>query len=547
MSPAPGAPAPDAIAPPSPARARSRASAAWDAAALLAALASLAWFLWRGIAALDIGEFGDETEKIVGARMIAAGGRLYETIFSNHGPLAFALNHLWLALTGTKDLASHRIVPLGLFVLAAAAVAASPALTCWRGRCRAAYLFLFPLGLLYAGAALHMTLYQGIGGALLVMALVLCPLPALLGIVPPRWAAAAAGFAAAGAALAAYPFAVSAALLPIAAVLAVPAGARLRLAIAYAAGGFGATALLALWMAFHADFAGYFVYHVWYNQTVYAGAVGYSPLAPLYAIVPRETNPQRLIHLFALAALYAAIALVILGRWPSLRRRLAWSTALAALSLGLAFFNPRGQGGFHAATFLVGALALLAVVSGRLTAASAPRALRRTGLALLAGCAGFLALVHARALSTPDELPLGEMARLRTALKASDDRQFRLVRALLRPHERMLAVVYAPAIYIKADRLPVSGQFYYLPVQARYAAQPVRGFHIDLCRDVRERRPKVVFYLDRVGNGRYGFAGYAPCVHAELAAHYVPLPWAPEYLVRRDIAAARPEILQDRE
>ena len=47
-----------------------------DAVALALALASLAWFLGRGIAALDIGEFGDETEKIVGARMIAAGGRL---------------------------------------------------------------------------------------------------------------------------------------------------------------------------------------------------------------------------------------------------------------------------------------------------------------------------------------------------------------------------------------------------------------------------------------------------------------------------------------
>ena len=187
------------------------------------------------------------------------------------------------------------------------------------------------------------------------------------------------------------------------------------------------------------------------------------------------------------------------------------------------------------------------MAAGGLAGASPPRALRRAALALLAVCAGLLALVYGRATSTPDNVPLREMARLRTTVKPSDDRVFRLVRDLLRPDERFLAVVYAPAIYIKADRLPISGQFYYLPVQAKYAARPVAGYSIDLCRDVKERRPKVVFYLDRLGDGRHGFADYAPCVHGVLEADYVPLPWAPDYLVRRDIAEARPEILRNRE
>ena len=155
--------------------------------------------------------------------------------------------------------------------------------------------------------------------------------------------------------------------------------------------------------------------------------------------------------------------------------------------------------------------------------------------------------VHARATSTPHDVPLRDLERIRIAVKPSDDRQYRLVRELLRPDERFLAVVFAPAIHLWADRLPASKLFYYLPVQAKYAARPVAGYGFDLCGDFTAARPKVVFYLDRIGDGRYGFADYAPCVQAEIEANYVVLPWAPEYRIRRDIAAARPEILREAE
>ena len=83
-----------------------------------------------------------------------------------------------------------------------------------------------------------------------------------------------------------------------------------------------------------------------------------------------------------------------------------------------------------------------------------------------------------------------------------------------------------------------------LPQQATYAKKPLWGYHIDLCKDVVERRPKVVFWLDRLGSGKWGFAEYAPCVHREIVNNYVQLPWAPEFYVRRDIVVARPEIMK---
>lgn len=521
-----------------------RPAAVQNGFAAALALASLAWFLWRGIDALGIGEFGDESEKIVAVRMIAEGGRLYDTVFSNHGPLAFALNHLWLLLTGTRDLASHRILQLGLFVLCAGAVAASPALATWRARSVAAALYLVPLGAVYAGAALHMWLYQGAAGALLTITLVLLPLPALLGRGVPGWAAVAAGFAAAGAAFAAYPFAAAGALIAAAAVVASPPGERWRVALGFLAGGAAAAALMAAWMALYADFVGYAVYHFWFNQTVYAADIAWSPLAPLRALVPDGLGPERLLFVLALAAFYAAMALLALRRWRALHARARWAAAFAILFVGFALLNPRGQLGFHASTFLAAALGALVVTAGGLAGTATPRALRRIAVALIVGGAGFLVLIHVRATSTPHNVPLRDLDRIRVAVKPSDHRQHRMVRELLRTDERLLAVVYAPAVYLWADRLPASQLFYYLPIQAKYAARPVAGYRFDLCGDLTAARPKVVFYLDRIGDGSYGFAGYAPCVQAEIEANYVVLPWAPEYRIRRDVAAARPEILR---
>jgi hypothetical protein len=354
----------------------------------------------------------------------------------------------------------------------------------------------------------------------------------------------AAGFAAACAAFAGYPFAAPGALMAAAAVVALPAGSRWRAGIGFLAGAMAAAALMAAWMALHADFGGYAVYHFWFNQTVYAADLAWSPLAPLHFLVPDSMEPHRLIPLLALVAFYAAMALLVLRQWPGASAKVRWAGAFAILFVGIAFFNPRGQHGFHASTFLVGALAALAATAGGLAGMAAPRALRRIAIALIAGCACVLALVHMRATSTPHDLPLRDLESIRIAVKTSDDRQHRLVRDLLRPDERFLAVVYAPAIYLWADRLPASKLFYYLPVLAKYAARPVAGYRFDLCRDFAAARPKIVFFLDRIGDGRYGFADYEPCVHAAIVADYVPLPWAPEYHVRRDIVAARPDMLR---
>jgi hypothetical protein len=520
----------------------------------LAAACAVAWFLSCAVQSLSLLDFGDETEHIVGARMIAAGDRLYSTIFVNHGPLAYALNHLWLLLTGTRDVASHRLLSLGLFMLCAGAIFTSPALSQTRARLYALTLFLVPLGVFYVPTTLHMVMYQSIGGALLTIELALFSMPAVFGRTPPGWAAIAAGFAAACTVFTALSFAVSAALLAAAGV-ALPAdaaGMRRRAIGGFLAGALAGLLVLGAWMTLFADWVGYFVYHYWFNLTVYADLIRYSPLAPLRVLTRFEIGPDTLIHIFAIAVYYAAFSVLILltrpraWTWASLR----WCLGAAALAIGVAFFNPRGNIGFHESTFVAGVLGVGALVAANLLAAGSATArfarARTVGARAFIGVlAAALVMVHQFGRSSPHGIPLAELSRHRGTPKPSDERVYRLVRELVPAGERILAVVFVPAIYVLADRLPVSGNFFYLPMQARYEKQPLWGYHIDLCKDVTERRPKVVFWLDRVGTGQWGFAEYAPCVHREIVNNYVQLPWAREFFIRRDVAAARPDILSN--
>ena len=523
--------------------------------AILGAACAVAWFVAHAVPALFQLEFGDETEHIVAARMIVAGERLYSTIFANHGALPYVLSHVWLLLTGTRDLASHRLVALALFALCAGTVYASPALTQTRARLHALTLFLVPLGVLYAGIPLHMMMYQSMAGALLTIELALFAVPAVFGIAPPRWAAVAAGLAAAGAVFAAFSFAVAAALLA-ATIVALPpdaAGLRRRAISGFLAGALAGVAAVGAWITLYADWLGYFVYHYLFNMTIYMDVTQYSPFRPLRALGLLDFEADELIYTFAAAVCGVAAVVIVALSWPGTANRAAlrWVVALAALAVGVAYLNPLGGNGFQASTWTAGTLGLGALALAKLLvpepgAARFPR-LRSAGAhACIAVLAGALVFVSQFARSSPHGIPLPELAGRRDgAVRPSEERVYRLIRELVPADERILAVPFAPEVYVYAERLPVSGNTFYQPIQARYATRPLWGYHIDLCKDVIERRPKVVYVSNPSSQWAWRFAQYAPCVQRQIDDNYVGLPWAPEFFVRRDVAAARPQIMKE--
>jgi hypothetical protein len=100
--------------------------------------------------------------------------------------------------------------------------------------------------------------------------------------------------------------------------------------------------------------------------------------------------------------------------------------------------------------------------------------------------------------------------------------------------ERIHALIYRPHLYVEAGRLPAAAQYYFLPWQAAYERDPVAGYELDLCRDLRVAAPPVVFFDDWLVWDRYRFAEYAPCIARLLDERYTPVAQDPQVRVRND-------------
>jgi hypothetical protein len=68
--------------------------------------------------------------------------------------------------------------------------------------------------------------------------------------------------------------------------------------------------------------------------------------------------------------------------------------------------------------------------------------------------------------------------------------------------------------------LPASGHYYYLPWQAAYNKNPVKGYMIDLCKDLDEKKPGVIWFDDKKIWNSYSIEDYEPCVKNFIINNY---------------------------
>ena len=123
-------------------------------------------------------EWGDESETVVVAKMIAAGGSLYSEIFNHHGPLTF-LPGVLIENFGDFGVPGHRIPIAVLQLVALAAIYFSPLLenkfisTIYTGLAASIMMLYFPE--IYG----HTYMYQVMAGLLLIIILAQYTLPAI--------------------------------------------------------------------------------------------------------------------------------------------------------------------------------------------------------------------------------------------------------------------------------------------------------------------------------------------------------------------------------
>ena len=118
-----------------------------------------------------------------------------------------------------------------------------------------------------------------------------------------------------------------------------------------------------------------------------------------------------------------------------------------------------------------------------------------------------------------------------------EDRQIRttshfseIVKSLTTKEDMILAWSWQQYEYLLANRMPASGNFFYLPWQDEYYKAPIGNIYIDSCSDIKKNKPKIML-IDQATYGGATWAEYAPsCISQILSKDYKRIPDSNYYL-----------------
>jgi hypothetical protein len=458
---------------------------------------------------LSFMEWGDESETIVVAKLLASGMALYSEVFNHHGPLTFLPGYL-LECVGSFGIGAHRVPIALLHWLALLAMYCSPLLRDHPGKryfvaiAMAAMLILLPGDTLYGQAYV----YQTIAGLLLIVILAQHTVPAIAGSEHISGAGVAVGS-----------FLI--ACLPFLAVTYLPAAGLLflcslrpenaRKSVLYAAAGL---AFNLAFLALVGSFKGYWAFHFYLNANIMPlYNDGQNMAAMLDQLILLVTLRQE--HLGNVVA-FVALVLASLALIRKEAVSLPWRSALlfgALMSLQMRGFSIHGAPFCYAVIGLATLLLSMRAFSDRQHLA---------GLALVGLCA--LRLAYMLVLE-PEYL---ELARRPDATAFST-----LAKKITEPGDKVIAYTFQNYQYILAERLPASGNFFYLPWQERYNAAPLFGIRTHVCDDIKQARPKMMLIDKWKVWGKFPWDSYAGCVQALIDQDYRQLRKMPIY-VRND-------------
>jgi hypothetical protein len=486
--------------------------------------------------------FGDESVQLLGARALRAGDVLYRDFIDAHGPLSFIVAQAYGSLFGWKEPLDARRAIAGLTVLAAACVVTSPMLRSKASRLWAGGLFLGLLAEPWLIHALNMVNYYVIGGALMVPALAWVVFPALVGATVLRWRAFVGGMCMAWLCADAYSLAPSAILIGAGTALLLlggPAGCGGRRVMVAATAGFTAGgALILAWMLRFGDLLGYLTFHIIDMQVNYSRYIPFGWRVALDGFRP-SFSPIGIVHSLIVILFEVSVVLSCLEKplAPPRRPGLRW-LGFAVIVFAVFMLNFRGAFGFNDASFLVASVAMFAL--------AVPAAFDRLNCAAFAwrswSATAALSLLVAGlewADRTAVLAPFGDPYPVYSkygpsALKVNMTLPVvQRIRGVLRPGERLMVLEYDPSFYLIAGVLPVRKFDLYLPWDADYGRAPWFGMKRDLCEELSERLPPVIYYEKWKVWDKYPAESFMPCLQGVLDRSYVA-DKVPQLFIRRD-------------
>ncbi|HVU44433.1 MAG TPA: hypothetical protein VHD86_25575 [Xanthobacteraceae bacterium] len=232
---------------------------------LAGSIAFLTVRVWHGLWFVP---FNDEAEHLLGGRVLNVGGHLYQTYIDYHGPVIFMLAQAYGALFGWSAPNYARLILPLLSALAAASIALSPALRSATEKCLGVSLFAGLLAAVWLVQGLYSVSFYPVAGLFAVIGIAAYLAAAWRNLSVPLPLALIAGLSFSLLAFTAYSFGPSVVLFTVSGIWSSmrQKSATLALIVGVAAGGFG----VLIWLLFYGDLVGYIVYHIIFNQTVYA-------------------------------------------------------------------------------------------------------------------------------------------------------------------------------------------------------------------------------------------------------------------------------------
>ena len=453
-------------------------------------------------------EWGDESETIVTAKMMAAGKYLYSEIFNHHGPLTF-LSGMIMESIGDFGVRGHRVPIAILQVISLCAIYYSPILKNNTIRIFSvvyAFSFIVFVMPLFLG---HMYTYQAIVGPLILIVLFLYTFPSIIDqdlLTKNRVFVGSL-------IISCLPF-LAITYIPIAAILFFSSLVR-PLIRASVAGLLLGTAFNLLFLAGYGSVKGYIAFHFYLNSEILPNYIG---TPSLLLIIQSAWSKLTKAPLVILSMAIAAVGIFSLTAYE---KKIPWRSGLLAAGIGSLLI--RGVD-FHglAYYYVFVALSILPIL-GKIQGYALQLKYATLAISLFFLIKSSLLIPGVRQ----------EFNKNRTPIETEFSQ---LVKKYTNKDDKIIAYSFQNFQYIASERLPASGHFFYLPWQEKYNENPILGIKIDACQEISDYRPKIMLIDQWKVWGMYPWSSYAGCIQNIIDNSYNKVPGRP-YYIRKDISA----------
>lgn len=465
---------------------------------------------------LNYREWGDESETIVAAKMMFSGMKLYSEIFNHHGPLTF-LPGLLTELFGNFSVRGNRVSIAILQILAIFSIYHSPLLISRLQRVITSVISSLIILVYLPDDLGHTYQYQPITGIFIVVILSQYVLPSIINTQKLSSHRIILG----SILISSLPF-LAITYLPVASLLFLSAFRFEQCKLILIGSAMGLFFNL-LFLSAYGSFAGFWAFHIYLNAEILPL---YNGVEPGWQLILKilKTATYDLSHFLSITlVLYSSILV------SQKQKKFPWRFLF--VTLGILSLLMRGAG-FQGIPFFYAILPFFLVLTGQINTDTNSQK--------------YIIFLFLLLCTLKVSLLFPEDKHKLTSLPIPTNSEFsNLVKEYTTKSDKIIVYSFQNLQYLLSDRLPASGNFFYLPWQEKYNENPKLDIKIDSCKQIMEYKPKIMLIDKWKVWGKYTWSSYAGCIQNYIEKNYKQVPNKP-YYIRSDLIGGSNEYFSNK-